>query len=560
MSDLQAVALLVVVVLGARWLPPQRLGTHPAHALESRWTPLVIGLLTAVVMTWVWGSLDQVAPIHDEASYLVQAKIFATGHWVAPGRPLPEFFEQYHVFVTPVLTSKYPPGHALLLVPGIWLGLPGLMPVVLAGVAGALLFVIARRLSNVWVALLAWLLWLTAPGVAEFIPSYMSETTSTVLWLVVLYALLEWRDGGDGRWLLAIGAALGYELLVRPMTSVMLAIPTGVVVLWLAAKHRSWRDVARAAAVGVVFVGVFLLWDNETTGSPLVSPYALYSKVYTPDDVLGFGITGKRPLRWETEDMQRFNEWVRAVHAQYTLETLPTQVLARVKYAGLDMWGGRMVFLPLAIIALLTTGAEIWFGFACAVALFTGYLSMGSPARWTIYYLELQPYFAFLSALGTWRVLSLVAERRTAERPLLSLATTPRLALAMLVITLGLAPYVSRAVPLVREGRFGWESYHRKFRTLLAAAPGSKIVVFVRYAPTHSPHNALITNEPDLQRARVWTVYDLGTAHDLDLMHLAPGRTPYLYDDEHSALVPLDGDARPQYGRALMLAPKDSVD
>src|SRR6266851_3338561 len=80
---------------------------------SGHWAPIVAGVLTAFSIAWIWGGLHAVPASHDEAAYLLQARIFGTGHWTAPGRPLPEFFEQTHVFVTPVLASKYFPGHSL---------------------------------------------------------------------------------------------------------------------------------------------------------------------------------------------------------------------------------------------------------------------------------------------------------------------------------------------------------------------------------------------------------------------------------------------------------------
>ena len=77
--------------------------------------------------------------MHDERAYLLQAEIFAGGHWTAPSPPIAAFFEQMHVFIEPAVFAKYPPGHAVMLVPGMWVGLPGLMPALLAGVAGLLL-------------------------------------------------------------------------------------------------------------------------------------------------------------------------------------------------------------------------------------------------------------------------------------------------------------------------------------------------------------------------------------------------------------------------------------
>jgi hypothetical protein len=51
-------------------------GTEPA---ALRWAPVVLGICSALLSWWVWGSLRQVAVISDEAAYLFQAKLFALG-------------------------------------------------------------------------------------------------------------------------------------------------------------------------------------------------------------------------------------------------------------------------------------------------------------------------------------------------------------------------------------------------------------------------------------------------------------------------------------------------
>ena len=91
-----------------------------------------------------------------------------------------------HVFIEPAVFAKYPPAHALTLVPGIWLGLPGLMPALMTGIAGALVFWLARRLANEWTALLTWWLWTTAWATLLWSASYFSETTSTAMWLIAV--------------------------------------------------------------------------------------------------------------------------------------------------------------------------------------------------------------------------------------------------------------------------------------------------------------------------------------------------------------------------------------
>ena len=130
--------------------------------LSWRKAPLCFGLLTPLRALYVWGGLNAEPVVHDETAYLFQAKLFGHGRWTAPSPPDPEFFEQYHLLLTPSYASKYWPGHSLLLAPAVGIGLPGLTPLLLSGLAAMLLFSLARTLANGWVALYTWFFWTTS--------------------------------------------------------------------------------------------------------------------------------------------------------------------------------------------------------------------------------------------------------------------------------------------------------------------------------------------------------------------------------------------------------------
>jgi hypothetical protein len=544
MTDTTALLVLLLTALLGRFITLPRAVDGATRALDARWTPVVIGVLTAAFMTWLWGGLDQVAVVHDEAAYLLQAKIYASGRWTAPGLPLPEFFEQYHVFVTPILTPKYPPGHAFVLIPGLWLGLPGLMPVLLLGLCGALVYEVARRLANPWVALLAWFLWMTAPGIMDFEPGYLSETSTSALWMLGWYALLRWMDGEQPKWLGWLAFSIGLGFLSRPVTMVIFALPVAVVVLKRIAKRDAWQELRLPFGIGFIFIGVWMLWSQRTTGNPLNAPYGLYSRYYFPDDVMGFGLTGQQPLRPLNPDMALFNEYVKILHKDYTLATLPYNLRERIIAIAANMWATRAMLLPLAALALITTSAPIWFALGTALLVVLAYLCVGHAPQWTVYYVELQPVLAFLTAAAWWRVASLLSSRKVAW-PLRELPSVSSGAVfGMLLGALMLSPYNTRMVNYIRLNKAEGSAYHRNFRELLKLVPGEHSMVFIRYAPNHSPHMSLVTNEPDLAKARVWTVYDRG-ADNIRLIRLDRTRTPWLFDDEHRVLVQLDSTGAP---------------
>jgi hypothetical protein len=550
MSDRTALAVLLLAILLGRFIAAPPLTVGATRVVSWRWFPVLLGAVTAVFMTWLWGGLDQVAVIHDEAAYLLQARLYASGHWTAPGLPLPEFFEQYHVLVSPVLTPKYFPGHALMLVPGIWLGLPGLMPVLLLGLCGALVFEVSRRLTNPWIGVVAWLLWMTSPGVMEFMPSYLSETTTAAAWMLGWLALLRWMEDDRARWLIVLAISIGIGFLTRPLTMLVFAIPVGVVVLVRVGRRKSWAELIRPFGVGFLCLGIWFLWCQRTTGSALHTPWELYRRLYIPDDTFGFGLTGQHPLRALNPDMTAFNEWVMSVHRDYTRASVPAQLRQRLIAIAANMWATRVLLLPLAALALFTTSLAFWLALGTAMLLVLAYLSYAHAPQWSVYYVEIQPLLAFATAVGWWRLASFVANRRL-EWPLRSIpVVTPNGVFAMLASVVLLLPYTTRMVPYVAAHEPELHAYHRDFRDLVARAPGDHIMIFIHYAPHHSPHMSLVTNAPDLNAARAWTVYDRG-AENMRLMKLDPHRTPYLFDDEHRVLIPIDSTGVLHFDHAI---------
>lgn len=525
----------------------QRAGMRVAGSLESRRAPLAIALAGIFIFSIAWGSWSETAGIHDEMSYLFQAKLFASGRWTAPPPPIPEFFEQFHLFVVPRYASKYPPGHALLLVPGIWLGLPGLMPVLIGATAGALVFSIARRLSNGVVAFWTWLLWITMPLVLWLMGSYFSQSTSTLVWMLGWYALLRWRDdvARAERWLLVVAACVAWLAFTRPLTALAYALPVGAYVLWRVARARRWGSLAAAMALGTALLMVIPLWSVKTAGTWTTTPYGLYSRMYFPWDAPGFGLNTTPPERALPADMQRMAQLWEQPRREYVPASLPRFLGERAFHVAKDMWGGvRMVLIPFALLGLLALTPAIAFGLASASALLLAYLSFGHGSGWTVYYVEIQPVLALLTALGIWRALnwrrSPPREWRTRHRVIV-----PSAAAASLVLALVALPLAALVVGGQRDRGRALRSYRTAFAATLRAIPFEKAIVFVRYAASHDPHEALIDNEPDLARARRWVVYDRGDAENARLMALAPDRVGVLYDEDSGAMAEYRPPAAP---------------
>jgi len=535
-----ALASLVGALIVARWWHPGAMVDRVDKCLRYSWTPIAAGAITSLTMAWIWSSLRQQAVITDGISYLTQARIFSTFHLFAGARPLPEFFEQPHMFVTPKFLSKYPPGHSLLLVPGVWLGLPALGPIVLAGVTGALTFGLARRISNGWIATTTWLMWVTAAGVDWSSTTYLSQTTTSALWLIGWYSLLRWWENERRGWLLLLACCIGWGALTHPFTWVLFSLPVGWVVLVHTARRGCWKDLGFSLIVGLAFIALLMTWSERTVGHGLTLPWSVYAQMYSPWDKIGFGADSTPALRTLPPNMASGAAAFLHYHASYTPVTLPAQLMHRFTRIVGDVWGDwRVVFVPIALLGFVALPLEFSFGLMSGVIVIGGYLLYAHRPQWTMYYLELYPLFAFAMALGIWRVICLTLDRTSAIQETLRRLASQRAAAGILLLNLALLPEYLSSIAAARKNHSRLVAEVQRFRARVASLPDEQIIVFVKYDPLHEQPWSLVFNEPDLTHARAWQVYDRGS-DDIRLIRIASGRTPYLFDQKNDKFIRID--------------------
>lgn len=521
MAVLLSALAIVAALTAARTLHTERYEARVARAGEwlRRYGPLAAAGVSIAVVWFVWDQFVPIAKVQDESSYLLQADIFARGRWTVPSPPIPEFFEQPHVLVVPAVASKYPPGHALLLAPGALVRFHAVVPLLLTGATAALIFALAARLANPWVALLAWFLWLTAPIVLKFQPGYFSEVTTTALVLASWWCLLDWRQSRRRRWLLLMALAIGWGAITRPLTMLAFAIPIGVVVIRDTARLRLWKDLGLAFAVGLTVLAVLPLWSAKTTGDWRLWPVELYRRDYMPYDKPGFVADTSPPRRAVSPVVKGINDYFQWARKQQTVAALPEIVSGRaLNLAAGFFQGARLPLLLFAIAGLFFMPAGLKFAVASSVMLFIAHLPYAHWAPWTIYYLETAPVAAMLIAIGIWRALErLAGDERRVE---------PGVALVLLAL-------LASAVPAIDF----WHRDHRRrgaFDRLFAEslkALETPAVVFLKYSPRFANHPNVVFNYADLERAPVWVVHDLGVRNE-ELRKLAPERATYDLDEE----------------------------
>jgi hypothetical protein len=307
------------------------------------------------------------------------------------------------------------------------------------------------------------------------------------------------------------------------------AIPVGGVVLWTVWKSKAWGDVLAALPLSLAICAIVPLWGHGVLGGWGKNPYAYYQTLYFPVENPGLGVDSTPPLRTLPADMAKFNDYARPMHAVHTAAGLPEELKARLLELRRGVWGDHYFLYVLAIVGALVMPLPVALALGTCLLVVVAYLWIAHQPYWLIYYLELFPVLAFLSALGLWQFVTLVAELAPRR-----VARARELALPALVVCVGLmgwlAPDAVGSFALWHRRLALAPRYHESFRDLIARIPDRKAIVFVRYAPNADVHLSLTNNEPDAAVARVWSVHDLGDAN-LRLLQAAPDRTPYLYEE-----------------------------
>lgn len=238
---------------------------------------------------------EDVPHIEDETAYSWQARAIAAGAMFLPTPPCPEcFLVPFVVDHGGLRTAKYPPGWPAALALGVLAGARWLVNPLLSGFSVWLVFLLTRKLTDEITALIAAVLLATSPFFVMNSGTLLAHPWS--LFLTLAFALA-WLDAFSltkeqnrvPRWLSVLTACLclGLLILTRPLTAAAVALPFAIHALAILIRgprnlkiYTLW-----VALAGILFSGVYLLWQYAITGDIFTNPYTLW----WPYDTIGFG-------------------------------------------------------------------------------------------------------------------------------------------------------------------------------------------------------------------------------------------------------------------------------
>ena len=294
-GSLIAVGGGVVLTILSRHLPLWRAGLWAGLVRRAHHRPAVTGAILAATAFVLYAVIARFVlsarPLFiDELSQLFQARVFAQGRLWLDAPASPEFTSILHILnVGGKSFSQFPPGGPLMLVPGVWLGVPWLVAPAVGAASVALFWGIVRRIeSRHAVALGAGVLFACAPFVAFMSGSHMNHVSALMWILVAIYALTrQMADETPHPGFAALcGFALGATASIRPVDALAFALPAGLWMLVRAVRRpRCWTEVI-AAGVALAIPAIGMLWYNaRTTGQPLLFAYV---QLWGRDHGLGF--------------------------------------------------------------------------------------------------------------------------------------------------------------------------------------------------------------------------------------------------------------------------------
>lgn len=354
--------------------------THPLRdrktivAFRAAALSLVVGAASLLASARVGARFDDLPPAyHDEYSYLFQAETFLAGRLSFPSHEAARLFDQMHVLNEGRFASRYFPGAGLWLAPFVAAGHPYWGQWLAGALCAMCMFWSGRELAGDAAGFIAGMLTALSPGMSLFSNLLLAHHPTLFGLGLFLVGYLRMLRRGSVAWAQAAGAGLAFAMLCRPLTAAGVAFPFGVhFLIWIcrgrisksvechagqgqtpeaapALRQRIGLAASMAIPIGLALAGQFL-YDRAITGSGWLTPYTLYTDIYTPRHVYGFNNVVRGEQHLGPRVLDNYDAWAENLTVGLAIANARTRLVAS--------WIWTLGLVPLSLS--LSAGLVFW--------------------------------------------------------------------------------------------------------------------------------------------------------------------------------------------------------
>lgn len=236
-----------------------KLSSWSARVNEKRFLAALALGFVAISLALRFFVLHRALLTDDEETYLLQARMLLAGKLFIAPPPDDSFFRQpFMAYANQRWFPVYPWAHPLILALGVLVKAPELIPPLLGVATMLLTYGIAKELCGKPAALGAAVLFVLSPFAEYQSATFLSESTSSALIALAVFAYLKLERGGRPRWAIASGAALGLAINCRPLTALAAGVAISIFSAAALIRERKAFFLRAWPALPAALAGLFL--------------------------------------------------------------------------------------------------------------------------------------------------------------------------------------------------------------------------------------------------------------------------------------------------------------
>ncbi|MBN1232592.1 MAG: glycosyltransferase family 39 protein [Candidatus Coatesbacteria bacterium] len=339
----------------------------------------------------------QMPRIEDEISYLLQARIFASGKFHLGSFPFADAINYYWIYTAEKVYSTFTPGWPLILSIGAFLKAPWLTNIIISAITLFFIYRLGALLYNERTARLAAILAVFSPWFIFMTPSFMSHPSCMLMILIAYFCYFNYKDRNVLLSTLIPGLLTGYAYLIRPLSGIVMGIPLLYLII-KQFKKKTILDLLLFLAGPCIALAFTMYYNYNQTGDPLLFPVSKYTKIYFGHEINSLGFSSESGL-WATYGSYGHSINKAISNTMHNLRGLNHDLFS---------WGiPGLLFILIYFIynKLKETDYVLLAGCLIYVFAYSWYFFYGGTNWSARFYFELVPFIFIFSAAGLFTLL-----------------------------------------------------------------------------------------------------------------------------------------------------------